>query len=134
MKKFILSLLAVVMAAGAYAHDSAKVKKSPAEMANKRADKLKTELNLSDEQRSKVYTTIFDKINKHQAVKEKYKGTKDKKSMRAEMKTVHDDFDASMKSILTAEQYGKWQELKSKQKEKHKEKKGKGASSSNSQK
>jgi protein CpxP len=131
MKKFILSLAAVVIAAGAYAHDSAKVKKSPEQIAGKKADKLKTELALSDEQRTQVYAVVLDKVNKTRTVKEKYKDNKDKRAMRAEMKTVQADFDSSMKGILTAEQYTKWQGIKEKQKEKHKAKHGKrGASKS----
>lgn len=125
MKKIILGLAAVAMAVGSYATDSAKAKKSPEQMANKRADKLKTELTLSDEQRGRVYTAVLEKINKTRAIKEKYKGTKEKQAMHTEMKAVHDNFEASMKSILSAEQFTKWQDLKAKQKEKHKGK-GKG--------
>ncbi len=132
MKKIILSLAAMVMAVGAFAHDSAKIRKSPQEMANKKADKLKTELGLTDEQRGKVYTAVYDKISKMQAIKEKYKDNKDKKAKHAEMKTVQDNFDSSMKTILTTDQYTKWQTIREKQKEKHKDKKGKGKKSGSS--
>lgn len=126
MKKIIFSLAAILLAAGVYAKDSTRVKKSPEEIANKRADKLKTELSLSDDQRSRVYGALLDAITKKQAIKEKYKGSGDKKAMKTEMKSVHANLDASMKSILTTEQYNKWTDMKEKQKEKHKEKKGKG--------
>ncbi len=123
MKKIILGLVAVVMATGAYAHDSARVKKSPEEMANKKADKLKVELSLTDEQRTQVYTAVLDKINKSKTIREKYQGGKDKNAMRAEMKTVKENFDAKMKTILSADQYSKWQDIRKQQKEKHKGKK-----------
>jgi protein CpxP len=122
MKKIIFSLAAILLAAGVYAKDSTKVKKSPEEMAGKRADKLKTELSLSDDQRSKVYAALLETISKKQAIRERYKGSSDKKAMKAEMRSVHEGFDTSMKSILTSEQYTKWAEIKEKQKEKHKEK------------
>ena len=126
MKKFILSLAAILICAGAYAKDTAKVRKSPEEIAAKRSAQLKEKLELTDDQKTKVYASMLDKINRKQAIKEKYKGGTDKKSMRMEMKAVEDGFDADMKSILTAEQYTKWQGIKTKQKEKHKEKRGKG--------
>jgi protein CpxP len=123
MKKIILSLVAVMMAAGAYAHDTSKVKRSPEEMANRKADKLKTELGLNDDQRGKVYSVFLDKINKSEAIRAKYKDSKDKKAMKAEMKTVEGGLETSLKGILTPEQYTKWQTLREEKKQQHKEKK-----------
>jgi periplasmic protein CpxP/Spy len=122
MKKLMLGLAALVMAVGVYAKDSTKMKKSPEEMANKKADKLKTELNLSNEQRTSVYNAVLDKINKTQAIKAKYGDKGDKKAMRAEMRSVEENFEATMKGILSADQYSKWQTLKEEHKDKRKEK------------
>jgi protein CpxP len=122
MKKLMLGLAALAMAVGAYAQDATKETRSPEEMANKKADKLKTELSLSDEQRTSVYTALLDRINKTRAIKAKYENSKDKKAMRAEMKGVEESFDAAMKGILSADQYSKWQTLKKEHKDKRKEK------------
>lgn len=125
MKQIILSLVAVMITAGAYAQDSSKVKRSPEEMANRKADKLKTELGLSDDQRGKVYTVFLDKINKREAIQAKYKDSKDKKAMKAEMKTVEETAETNLKGILTTEQFTKWQTLREERKQQHKDKKGK---------
>jgi protein CpxP len=122
MKKLMLGLAALAMALGAYAQDSTEMKKSPEEMANKKADKLKTELSLSAEQRTSVYNALLDKITKMKAIKAKYENSADKKAMRAEMKSVEESFDTTMKGILSADQYSKWQTLKDEHKDKRKEK------------
>lgn len=121
MKKLILSAVATVFAISSFAQDGAKVKKTPEEVATKRADKLKTELTLSDEQRSKVYTILLDNTTKVRAVKEKYPN--DKKAAKAEIKPLRETCDASIKSVLTPEQVTKWEQLKKEKKEQHKEKK-----------
>jgi protein CpxP len=120
MKKIILSLVAIVFAVGAFAQKGPKSEKTAEEMANKRADKLKTELSLSDEQRAKVYQAHLDKMTKMKAIKDK--NLEDKKAAAKEMKPVRDSFQANMKSILTADQYNKWEAAKKNEQATRKEK------------
>ncbi len=118
MKKVILSVVAVVFAVSAFAQDAAKVKKTPEEVAQKRADKLKTELTLTDDQRAKAYTILLDNATKVQAIKAKYPN--DKKAARTEIKPVKAACDTSIKAILTPEQIIKYDAMK----KAHKDKKG----------
>ncbi len=121
MKKLMLTIVAAVFAVGSFAQDAPKTPKTPEEVANKRADKLKTELALTDDQRAKVYAAELDRITKVRAIRAKY--PTDKKAARKEIKPVNDAFQTTLKGILTAEQITKWEALKAKAKEKRKGKK-----------
>ncbi len=123
MKKVLLSIVAAVFAVSTFAQDGAKVKKTPEQIATKKADKLKTELALSDDQRTKVYTILLESTTKIQAIKAKYPN--DKKAAHAEIKPIRETSEASIKAILTPEQVTKWEALKKEKKEKTKAKKAK---------
>ena len=125
MKKLIFSLAAIVIALNTFAHDTTKVKRTPESAANMRADKLKTELSLSDIQRNQVYAAVLEKINEAKVIKRKYKDSANKKSQHSEMNAVKQSFDSKMNSILTPEQKVKYEALKSEKKDKMKGKKGK---------
>lgn len=93
----------------------------------KQVQKLKTELQLSDEQVAKVQAATEKRVAQIGSVREEVK--KDRKEKMGKAKTAMDEFDAEMKAILTAEQYAKFAELKDDKKdkvrEKRKNKKGK---------
>lgn len=129
MKKLVFSILAAIVAISASAKDSTKVKMNPEQKANKQADRLKTELSLSDDQRNKTYSAILDRINKVDAIKAKYKDSANKKGMGKEMQSVKTEFDNTLATFLTGEQMTKYKELEKKKKDKmkahRKEKKGK---------
>ena len=125
MKKLIFSLAAILIALNTFAHDTTKVKRTPESSANMRADKLKTELGLSDVQRNQVYAAVLEKMNQAKAIKQKYKDSANKKSQHSEMKLVKQSFDAKMNSILTPEQKVKYEALKAGKKDNMKAKKGK---------
>jgi len=74
--------------------------------AEKNADYLQKQLNLTDAQKKKVYTSTLDKVNKMAALKIKYKGNMN--DAQAELKPVKSKYDSDMKSIFTDEQYKKW--------------------------
>lgn len=124
MKKVILSFVAAVFAVSSFAHDSAKMKKTPEEIASKRSQKFQSELGLSDDQKSKVYVLILDKENKTNAIKKKYnKNDSISKSQRhTEMKAVKVDFETKLTALLTAEQKVKYDAMKEKEKSKRKHK------------
>lgn len=124
MKQLILSIATVMFALSGFAQKGSKAQMTAEELATKRAEKLKTELSLSDDQKTKVYAAILERHNKVKAIKEKFGDNK--KGMGKELKPVRESFDASMKSILNADQLAKWETLKAQQKEKMKVKKGKG--------
>lgn len=80
--------------------------------------KLKSDLSLSDDQFTKLKAA-----NKtfHDKAKNLKKGTD-----KAEFKKLHDEHDANVKNILSAEQYQKWQTMKADWKGKRKGHKGHG--------
>ncbi len=117
MKKIILSLVAAVFAVSSFAADTAKVKKTPEQVAAKRADKLKTELGLTDEQRSKVYNAVLEKINKTKEIKQRYKDSSNRKGRDKEIKAVKANFETTMNSILSPEQKTKYEAIKKKDKD-----------------
>ena len=123
MKKVLLSIVAAVFAVSSFAHDGGKGPKTPEQVATKKADKLKTELGLSDDQRTKVYAILLENTTKIQAIKAKYPN--DKKAAQAEIRPLRQAADTSIKAILTPEQITKWEALKKEKKEKHKAKKEK---------
>jgi len=118
MKKVLLSIVAAVFAVSSFAQDGGSGSKTPEQIATQKADKLKTELGLSDDQRSKIYAILLENTAKIQAIKAKYPN--DKKAAKAEIRPLRQAADQSIKSILTPEQITKWEALKKAQKEKHK--------------
>ncbi len=121
MKKLMLSIVAAVYTVSSFAQDGNKVQKTPEEIANKRADKLKTELTLSDDQRAKEYALELDRIIKVRETRPKY--PTDKKAAHKEIKSINEASQTALKEILTADQITKWEALKKAQKEKRKGKK-----------
>jgi DNA repair exonuclease SbcCD ATPase subunit len=82
-----------------------------------RAEKMKTALSLSDEQATKM-----EKVNKdfHQRMKSLKKNDKSKEENMAAFKKYRDEHEADIKSILTAEQFEKFQTLKQENRSKRK--------------
>ena len=86
-------------------------KMDPAQMEQKRAEKLKsmqTELNLSDDQVAKIKTLQDNKMAARKANEPQMKA--DRKAKMEEMKQKKDQWNNEMKKILTPEQYAKWQQ------------------------
>ena len=93
--------------------------------AGKGAEKMKTELSLSDDQYAKVkainekYAASYSKLRSDTALTV---GTSHKR-----MKQLHDDQQTQIKSVLTKEQLTKWTAMKAKRDEDRKNhKRGKG--------
>ncbi|MEZ4803934.1 MAG: hypothetical protein R2852_00195 [Bacteroidia bacterium] len=122
MKKVFLLLVAVVFTVHAFSQNEGKKSKTPEEMAQKRAEKLKTQLELSDEQTVSVQGFILEKIQNKQAIKSKYKDSANRKGMNKELKIVKTNFDSKMEGILTAAQKVKYADLKAENKNKGKSK------------
>jgi protein CpxP len=87
-----------------------KTKKTPAEKATFFADKAKTDLGLTDDQRQKVYDAKLDQLTQREAIKTKYNN--DNKAGEADFRANNEKFRTAMKSILTPEQHTKWTSAK----------------------
>ncbi len=118
MKKSILILATALFAVVSFAQTT---KKTPEEIATKRSEKLKTELGLSDDQKTKVHTAIVETVTKVREIKAKYPN--DKKAAAKEIKVVRENYKTTMKGILTADQFTKWETSVKNKKDKVKAKK-----------
>ena len=86
------------------------------EKAQKRTDKMKEELGLSDEQVKKVYDINLKHIKEMEAIH------KEMKKLHDQAKTTRDNTKAEFDEVFTDEQKAKAEELRKKRKEKMKEK------------
>ena len=75
-----------------------------------RMERMKKELNLTDDQSAALQKSFGESMQKMKAIKEDKTLSDDQK--KAQFKTLHDQQQESMKSILTPDQWNKFQELK----------------------
>ncbi|MBU4538346.1 MAG: hypothetical protein L6264_10925 [Weeksellaceae bacterium] len=117
MKKIVLSAAFAIMGTFAMAQQTPMMQhKDPAQMEQKRAEKLKmmkTELNLTDAQVAKI-KALQDKKMEEMKQNAPQRQAERKAKMEA-MKAKREQYKAEMKGILTPAQYEKWE---TKQKEK----------------
>lgn len=99
---------------GAYAQtaDTAKTKKikTPEERATSVSKQMVKQLAITEDQKNKVYTAALKEETAINAAKEKQPENK------AAMKDAREAFIAELKTILTPEQFTKWDEFKKAQK------------------
>ncbi len=128
LKKLNLTLAVMLIfglfAVNSYAQnsDQTKTKKTPEQKAEKMAKKMQEKLSLSDAQYKSVYDLALNTINQRASLKAN--GT-DKETRRAEMKSLMEKQESQLKTILSSDQWTKWESLKSEMKKKHKDGKGK---------
>ena len=84
--------------------------KDPAKMADHKAGKMAKELGLNADQEAKVEQLLLARQQESAALKTKYAA--DKTAGRAEMKASHEKYQAQLKTILTPEQYAKFDKMK----------------------
>ena len=84
--------------------------KDPAKMADHKAGKMAKELGLTADQEAKVEQLMLARQQESAALKTKYAA--DKNAGRAEMKASHEKYAAQLKTILTPEQYAKFDQMK----------------------
>ncbi|MBO9200440.1 MULTISPECIES: Spy/CpxP family protein refolding chaperone [Niastella] len=75
-----------------------------------RLERMKKELNLTDEQSAAVEKNLIESLKKTKAVNEDKSLTDDQK--KAQFKTLHEQEQEGLKSILTPDQWKKYQEQK----------------------
>jgi protein CpxP len=124
MKRLILS--AAFLSIGTFVmaqQESLSMQKDPAQMEQRRADKLKmmqTELNLTNAQVAQIKALQDKKMAERKANEPQMQA--ERKAKMEQMKAKKEQWDADMKQILTPEQYTKWEVKKQ---EEIKERKGK---------
>jgi protein CpxP len=83
-----------------------KPQRTPEERATEVSNKLNTDLGLNADQKKKVYDAALLRAQKMEQARSQAGG--DKVQVRTLMKPVNDEYDASLKGILTSDQYSKW--------------------------
>lgn len=123
--KWILSLGLLVFTSSLFAQEG-KRERNPEQMAQKRAEKMRTELSLNDSQTAQLSTLFMETHKKRVAVKN---GNLDENQRKAEMKNIRKSMDNDLRKILSDDQYALYQEKKKEKKanrKAHGEHKGEG--------
>lgn len=110
--KGLLIIGLAVLSFNSFAQD--KKKPTPEERAKKMSEKMKTELDLTDDQTKKIEAVNVETIKKKRALEEEIK------ALRAKVKAVKENQKTKYKEILTPEQFEKLQEMVKERREKHK--------------
>ena len=104
-------------------HGGPKGKPNPEAMAARRADRMKTEVSLSDDQYTKV-KAIFVRFSEDQA-KVRNDSTLTRDASREQTKKLMDATEAEVNKVLTPAQQTKWAEYKKTQQDRRGKRKGK---------
>ena len=119
---FAILILNIALFSGiAFSQQNEKVKKTPEEFAQKRAERMKESLSLTEVQYKQVYDMFLSKARERKSNKEKYKDL-DKTARKELKKQNREKFQSQLNEILNTDQIAKLNEMKSK----HKGKKNKG--------
>lgn len=93
--------------------------KTPEERAKAISEKWQKELGLTDEQKQKFYDAKLGQLQKRKDILAKNNG--DKKAAQAELKSNKEAFVSTVKSILSPEQYTKWEQKRKEMADKRKQ-------------
>jgi len=120
----VLLLLTVFVSSNVFSQQNQRSKKTPEEMALKMADRMKTNLSLSEEQYKQVYELALTRSKNRISNKENYKSMD--KETRKQMKMKNrEEFMGQLSGILSQDQMKKFQENMAAHKEHRKNKSGK---------
>lgn len=114
MKKILILIVAVIASLTVATAQTAS-NKHHVHRANHRAGHLTEKLGLTAEQKQKVHALSVDFASKVEAAKSK---NAEPAKLKKEIKAIRKDFKSQMKTILTVEQYTKWEKLKKESKKK----------------
>ena len=123
--KKLVFVMTLLVAFGVSAQDrKEKIKNvTPEERVEMRTKKLSEKLSLDENQKKKVKEILVAQQNESKAVREKIKAEREK--VRAEMKEAlkkqHEELKAKLKTVLTDEQFKKWEAMQNEKMEKAKE-------------
>jgi Spy/CpxP family protein refolding chaperone len=124
-KALILFVSMFVTFSAANIFSQQDMRKSPEERAQKRADKMKENLLLSDQQHKQVYDILLNHIKEADIIRNSAEVNEDKKVKKEKLKSLRESTHSQLNAILTPEQQQKLDEFIKKMKEKHKTKKNK---------
>ena len=117
MKKFLFTIVALLLSASTFSQQPQRREFKPEEMATRMADGMKKELNLNDEQYKSVYNLYLKRGEEMKARREKGQQSQqvNREARREEMKKSQEVLNAELQKILTTEQYSQYEEMLKKQ-------------------
>ena len=117
MKKFLFTIVALLLSASTFSQQPQRREFKPEEMATRMADGMKKELNLNDEQYKSVYNLYLKRGEEMKARREKGQQSQqvNREARREEMKKSQEALNAELQRILTSEQYSQYEEMLKKQ-------------------
>lgn len=118
---FVVLFVFVMIIFANFAISQSDTKKTPEEIAEKKANKMRTSLSLTDDQYKQVYNLILSNVQEKFNNKEKFRDL-DKETKRRMKSENRENFNKQMSSILTPEQLTKYNDIKGKHKHKGKNK------------
>ncbi|HRF79144.1 MAG TPA: hypothetical protein PL070_03575 [Flavobacteriales bacterium] len=113
MKKLMIIAVLAGLTVATQAQD--KARKSPEERAKMRTEHMAKELELTPEQKAKVEAINLKYAGKATELRKEREA--ERTEARKEGKAMHDAHDAEMKTVLTPDQYTRWQAKKEAKKE-----------------
>jgi periplasmic protein CpxP/Spy len=135
MKEIILSAMLAMFCQVAFCqtpnnqdktYQAKRKERTPEEKADMQVKRMTQDLALNSDQAAKVKIIVLDRIQKSEAVKQKYFSDAERKAMQQEMKTLRDQKENELKAVLTPEQYAKHQQLREEHKKRKMEQRQKG--------
>lgn len=122
MKRFLCSLL-VFAATTAFSQAPApkqepKPKKTAEQRATDFSNRMEKNLSLTADQKTKVHDLALTKEQKMDQLREQCKD-KDPGACQPERKKIHQDFNSGMKTVLTVEQWERWEAIKKAKRQQH---------------
>ncbi len=128
MRLYKLSLMAALAVGGlllftnlSSAQDNQGKKKSFSPQA--RVERMATELNLTEDQKTKVLALFQEDSKKYQALRDD--SSLSREDRREKMRTIREDSDKKLKTILKPDQWDKYEKQREQFKQKAGERKGK---------
>jgi len=88
------------------------MQRSPEQMADARAKQLTTQLGLNADQTEKVRQLTLTQAQQMQEKRASMMASGDREAMRTEMQTAREQYDTQLKTILTADQYTKYAQMR----------------------
>jgi hypothetical protein len=119
MKKFIISALAIVFSvASAFAQDlqKAKTQKTPDQKSSRFTQRMTRELSLDAAQQERVQAINLERFKNIEETKAQ--AGLDAPTRRQKLKELEDNYFTTLKGVLSADQFTKFQAMKSEMKEK----------------
>lgn len=117
----VLLIAAFVLSANlVFAQNKDFMKKTPEERAQKRADKMRDKLALSEEQHKQVYNALLSQAQQMDDMRSK---NFDKSEKKEQMKSIWQNTDLTISGILKSDQLTKYNKYKEERKQKHMNKK-----------